>query len=125
MSTMCQRGPNGLLCGPNGFQQGFAFHRGPGVLGWLLLAFLAALVILGVLALVRLWVHPHGPAPFHPGMVAGPHGPPGDPALGELRLRYARGDITWDEYSSRARNLGYPIPPGEAPPTPPAPPTAP
>jgi hypothetical protein len=36
-----------------------------------------------------------------------PPGPPIDPALTELRIRYARGDIDWDEYSRRAANLGY------------------
>jgi uncharacterized membrane protein len=107
--------------GPGGF------HQGPGVLGWLLLALLAALLILGVIALARMWTNPRWRStPFQPGM---PPGPPADPALSELRIRYARGDITWDEYSLRAANLGYPLPPGAgrggAPPEGQAPPPTP
>jgi len=82
------------------------FHHGPSVLGWLLLAFVAALLILGIIAVVSLWTNPRWrSAPFHPGMSPGPLI---DPALTELRVRYARGDITWDEYVLRASNLGYP-----------------
>jgi hypothetical protein len=33
----------------------------------------------------------------------------------ELRMRYARGDIAWDEYSARAGHLGYPLAPGPGP----------
>ena len=88
--------------GPGGF------HHGPGVLGWLLLAVLAALLILGVLALVRMWMSPRWRfTPFQRGMAPGA---PMDPALTELRIRYTRGDITWDDFSRRASNLGYPFP---------------
>jgi uncharacterized membrane protein len=102
--------------GPDGF------HHGPGVLGWLLLALLAALLILGVVALTRMWTNPRWRfTPFQRGM---PPGPPIDPALTELRIRYARGDITWDDFSRRASNLGYPQGPGvgDAPPEAAAPP---
>ncbi len=97
------------------FRYGPAFHQGPGVFFWLVLALLVALFVLGVVAVVRIWSHPHGPfAPWHtgppmarPGSPMVPPGPPIDPALTELRIRYARGDIDWDEYSRRAANLGY------------------
>jgi uncharacterized membrane protein len=100
--------------GPGGF------HHSMGVFAWVLMALVIAVVVLGVVALIRLWNHPggrltqyqHGPAPT----------PSIDPAFAELRLRYARGDITWDEYSLRARNLGYPVPPGDDPTPPPGPP---
>lgn len=91
------------------------FHDGPGVLGWLLMAALVALVVLGIIALVRLWGGPGWRSGVGQGS-APPQGPPtgpsADPALHELRVRYARGDITWDEYALRAAHLGYPVPPG-------------
>ena len=109
---------------------GHVFHHGPGVFAWLFLALLAAAIVLGVVALVRAWSGPRGsglastfgvhrPPPF------GAHyGPAVDPALGELRLRYARGEIDRDEYARRAGDLGYPVspppgppPPGASPPT--------
>jgi uncharacterized membrane protein len=110
-----------LRYGPGGF------HHGPHVLGWLLLALLAALLILGIVALVRMWSHPRWRS--GPPQIGMPPGSSIDPALNELRVRYARGDITWDEYSLRASNLGYPIPTGtgwsgsptQAQPPPPAP----
>jgi uncharacterized membrane protein len=79
----------------------------------LFLALLAALVVLGAIAVVRLWRNPPGrPAPFLRGT---PQIPAIDPALSELRVRYARGDINWDEYAQRARNLGYPLSPPTSP----------
>ena len=39
-----------------------------------------------------------------------------DPALAEARLRYARGDMTRDEYLERSRDLGGAVPPPEPPP---------
>jgi uncharacterized membrane protein len=78
------------------------------VLAVFFLAFLAALVVLAVIAVVRMWRHPHAyPAAFPRGA---PAGAPMDPALAELRLRYARGDITWEEFEQRASRLGYPFP---------------
>jgi len=94
------------------FRYGPAGFHHP-VFAALLLALLAALVVLGVIAVVRIWRHPPGrPAPFQRGT---PQGPPVDPALTELRVRYARGDLDWDEYAQRARNLGYPLPPATSP----------
>jgi uncharacterized membrane protein len=103
---------------------GHAFHHGPGVFGWLFLALLAAALVVGVIALVRAWSTPRGHR-FAPtfGMHGAPpfgalHGAPVDPALGELRLRYARGEIDRDEYARRAGDLGYPITPPPGPPPP-------
>ncbi len=96
--------------GPGGF------HDGPGVLGWLLVVALVALVVLGIVALVRTWGSPGWrsapPQVSAPPQTGTPAGPSADPAFHELRVRYARGDITWDEYALRAANLGYPVPPG-------------
>lgn len=90
----------------------FGVHHGPGPIGWLFLALLLALVVLAVLAVVRLWRAGGGANTHH----RPPPGPAVDPALTELRIRYARGDISWDEYARRAAHLGLPVtwgpPPG-------------
>ena len=108
------------------FAPGPGFHHGPGAFGWLLFAVMAAFLVVAVIALLRLWRRP-------PGMGSGPRpwprpgGPWGvDPALTELRVRYARGEITWEDFAERAARLGHPVPPGPgAPPgPPPAPPDA-
>jgi uncharacterized membrane protein len=90
-------------------------HAHHPVVGILFLVLVAALLMLGVMVLVRMLRHPPGGAAFsHSGT---PSGGTIDPALNELRIRYARGDINWDEYSQRAGNLGYPLSgPGGAPP---------
>jgi uncharacterized membrane protein len=92
--------------GPGGFH-----HR---LFAVLVLVLLAALVVLGVIAVVRMWSNPRRAAPFQ-GVT--PAGPPTDPALTELRVRYARGDITLDQYAQRAHNLGAarPRPSGPSP----------
>jgi hypothetical protein len=91
--------------GPSGL------HHGPGLFGLLLLLLLLAVVVLGVVALVRTKNAPRAPlGGFPTGAPSGP--PPVDPVLGELRLRYARGDIDWDEYVRRLTNLGYLVPTG-------------
>ena len=101
------------------------FHHGPGVFGWLFLVVIAALfvvaVVLLILTMVRLRRHPRGQ--FR-SILMGTPGPGVDPAIAELRLRYARGEITWEEHMQRSHNLGYPPPPEPGPPpgapTPPA-----
>lgn len=99
------------------------FHQGPGPFAWVFLALLVALLVLGVVALVRYWSAPRHPVPgrFAGSLHPGPHmGQMADPALTELRMRYARGEITPEEYGQRAADLGYPVLPGR-PPTPPPP----
>ncbi|HLN07304.1 MAG TPA: hypothetical protein VK217_13565 [Acidimicrobiales bacterium] len=91
------------------FRHVFGLHRGPGVFAWLLLVLLIAALALGAVALVRLWKRTPNRAQAGP---SAPLAPPMDPAFTELRIRYARGDLTWEEYVQRATNLGYPIQPG-------------
>jgi putative membrane protein len=99
------------------FRYGPGFHHGPHVLAWLFFALLVAALVLGIVALVRSWNRPRrgllGPyAPLHQ------HGPPPDPAVHELRTRYARGEVDRDEYLRRMSDLGYPIPDAGSPPPP-------
>ncbi|MHB8438647.1 MAG: SHOCT domain-containing protein [Acidimicrobiales bacterium] len=98
------------------YRFGPGFHHGPGVFGWFVMAALLAMLALGVVALVRYWSHPHPRMHrFGPGHA---WGPPPDPALNELRVRYARGEISPEEFARRAADLGYPIgPPQQPPPT--------
>jgi uncharacterized membrane protein len=77
-----------------------------GVIVFLFLAFLA-LLALGVALLWR-----RGSA--GPGSAQS-----GDEALEALRLRYARGEVTRDEFLQASQDLGGPAPPPEASPPPP------
>jgi len=104
------------------FRYGYGVHHGPGVFGWVVLALIVAALVVGIVALVRLTRHGGTSAPV--GSWA-PHGPPADPALAELRLRYARGDISSEEYAQRAANLGFPTPSGPGPGVDASPPQAP
>ncbi|MGO8873737.1 MAG: hypothetical protein ACLQPH_20525 [Acidimicrobiales bacterium] len=101
----------------------YSHHAGHPVFALLILVLLAALVVIGAIALVRSWRHSPGhDAAFHgvtptggPTGQVGPLGPSVDPALTELRVRYARGDITYEEFAQRSAALGYPIHPGAGP----------
>lgn len=92
-----------------GFGPGFGpgFRHGPGVFAWVLLALFVVAVVLGIVALVRLWRRPRLPLTAY----RHPHwrGPWEDPALAELRMRYARGEIDHAEYAARAGQLGHPV----------------
>jgi uncharacterized membrane protein len=99
-------------------------HAHHPLVGILLLILFGALVVLAVLAVIHLW---RG-RPSSAGAVTPTSGPGGahDPALTELRLRYARGEVAPDEYVQRVAGLGYQLPPGSwsggpsaAPPAPP------
>lgn len=94
------------------------FHHGPGPIAWVFLALLVALLVLGLVALVRYWSAPRQHFLARPTGPAHHLGPMADPALTELRIRYARGELTPEEYARRAADLGYPVPGG--PPTPPS-----
>ncbi|HEY7138174.1 MAG TPA: hypothetical protein VIB48_24170 [Acidimicrobiia bacterium] len=91
------------------------FHHGIGwvhVLAWLLpFLFIGALVALAVVLLTR---------DHRPGLQAVRVD---DGAHAALRLRYARGEITRDEYYETLRDLSHPAGPAPAPWTPPAAPT--
>ena len=96
-----------------------------GANGWLWalggLIFLVVVVVLVVWAVTYLGRTNRPANPPWPGPLAGP--PPVPPArpdpLDILRERFARGDITLDEFETAKRALGYPTSP--TPPPPPGP----
>ena len=92
---------------------GYGFHHGPHILALLLLLLVVATLVVGILALLRVRQvpAPRGPTGTWPAQVPGP-----DPALTELRLRYARGELSWEESAQRAANLGFSVNPGSGPP---------
>jgi len=97
-------------------------HAHQPVFGVLLLILLGALVVLAALAVIRLWRT--RPATMGSAPPASDQLRTQDPALTELRLRYARGEIAQDEYLQRIAGLGYQLPTGTWVPGPsPAPPT--
>jgi len=82
-------------------------RHGPGVLGWLFFVVFVVMAVLVAVAVVRWWRSPgHDRATTHTRPLPGSGI---EPALAELRMRYARGEITWEEYAQRATNLGYPV----------------
>ncbi len=89
--------------------------HGPPVWGWLIpllfLLVIAGLVIWGVLRLTSRQVA--APAAYPGPWGAAPR--PGDPALDAVRTRYARGEITREEFLRLVTDLGG------APPAPPPP----
>jgi uncharacterized membrane protein len=111
----------------NEFHEG-GFGREGGALGVIVLLVLLALVVVGAVLVFRaLRGRPVlAGAGAALGLGAGAAGTmhhAHDPALAELRLRYARGEVTRDEYLQRVADLSGTVPP--APPTPPAPPAPP
>lgn len=113
---------------PQGFRDGFFVHaeRGggwPDSLAWVIFALLLAVLVLAIVSLAldahhRSQRHRHWGPWFPPGM------PPGDRALGVLGVRYARGEISRDDFMQARADLGAPPgPAAEAPTetTPPAP----
>jgi putative membrane protein len=101
------------------FDPGYA-HHGFWLFG--VIPFLMFLVLVGVAAwaVLRLSSRPAGPAAFGPA-AAPPM--PRDPALEELRVRYARGELDREEFLQRSRDLGgsdapLAAPPGAPPPAP-------
>ena len=89
----------------------FGHHAHHPVFGIVLLLILVALLAVAIVALVRLWKTRAGHVGTTPqGTLAGHHV---DPALTELRMRYARGEMTSDEYRLRASHLGYQVPPSD------------
>jgi uncharacterized membrane protein len=98
--------------GNNGFVGGRGFvGRGPGqlgghphLLGWLIFAVLLGLLVVAILYLIRHWRQPTLPAPFaRPDAPANGAAP--DPALTELRVRFARGELSSEEYARRTAEL--------------------
>lgn len=91
----------------------YVLNHGFPLLHWLFFGAFVAALALAVVVLVHLWRNPGRLQPVHPWAprAGGPPPPaPGpDPALTELRVRYARGELTWDDYRERSANLGYPV----------------
>jgi putative membrane protein len=83
------------------------YHHGTPVLGWLLFAALLVLIALLVYALAR---------GLRPAGVAGAPPPPpaAADALSVLRLRYARGEISRDEFLQAESDLSGARPPAAA-----------
>jgi hypothetical protein len=105
---------------PNDFRgRGFGFpsnlvdhHGGPPALAWVIFAL--QLLMLAALALLIVRSFTGRRPRFAGGPPPGPgarrfvrHGPPGPPdPLTHVRMRYASGDITRDEYLEKTRDLG-------------------
>jgi len=89
-------------------------HAGHPLFAWLALLLFAVLVGLAIFALIR--VARRRPNGLAAGQVSAM-----DPALQELRVRYARGDVGREEFLQRSADLGFanpavattPPPPGE------------
>ena len=82
---------------------------------WLLLLLMvAAAIAVLIWALLRGSHAGYRPMP--------PPGPPSDPAIETLRMRFARGEIDSDEYAARAAQLSGFVPPTSQSPTAPPPP---
>jgi len=101
----------------------YGHHAHHPVFGILLLVLLGALIVLAVLAVIRLWKS--RPAPVGSVAPRADQGSADDPALTELRMRYARGEISPDEYLQRVAGLGYQWPPGTGSGGPPTAPSTP
>jgi uncharacterized membrane protein len=96
----------------------------PGGLGWVIFALLLLLILLMFVQLALTLMRPRfgGPGKFrHRG------GPPGfgwgggPDAAAIARIRYARGEISREEYSQLVDDLGGPTGPPHGPPPPPPP----
>lgn len=97
--------------------------------GWWFLGGIIPLLLFGLLIGLVVW------AVFHLNRTSGsnallpappPPGPRMDPALEEVRLRYARGEMSREEFLERFRDLGgaHPEPPPHASPPAASPPAA-
>jgi putative membrane protein len=85
-------------------------YRGPGLFGLLILALLVALLVVAVMRLfyMRRALAARADRWQRRGWGGGQPHPYADPALHELRLRYARGELSRDEFLERSRDLGMP-----------------
>jgi uncharacterized membrane protein len=87
-------------------------HDGPGPFGLALFALLL-LVVVGALVALAVRLFGYGPRPPAVPTATAPTAPAGDPALETLRLRYARGELTRDEFLRAREDLGAKPGPGE------------
>ncbi|GGM22660.1 SHOCT domain-containing protein [Deinococcus aerophilus] len=74
---------------------GYGYGMGAGVFGWIGMALFLGLLILGVVLLVRALSH----------QTRTSNQPPHDRALGIARERYARGELTKEQYEQLQRDL--------------------
>lgn len=79
---------------------GFAVHHGAWQ-AWIPMILLLVLVGLVIWAVIRATSGKSTPQPA---------GPATDPAMDTLRMTYAKGEIDRDEFVTRARDLGAPVP---------------
>jgi len=90
-------------------------HAGHPLVAWIFLILFALLVGVAIFALIKVARRqPGATAPAIPAVS------PADPALQELRARYARGDMGREEFLQRSADLGYANPAVAIPPPPPA-----
>jgi len=91
-----------------------------GLVGLVLVAGAVVVIVMLLLRLAGRWGAPPVASATRP--VVPPSPGPGDPAVGYLRWRYARGEIGRDDYFRMAADLGVPVP-TQPPPPPAAPPS--
>lgn len=93
------------------------FHHRHFFGGILVLVLILVVIALGVALIARVIRAPRrSPGAEPPLGRFVPPSPAVDPVLSELRLRYARGEISREEYLRRAADLGYPAESGAGPP---------
>lgn len=86
--------------------------------GWMMvLGGIYSLLVLVAVILAIVWLVQAAGRP-RPAPPAAPH-PPAEDAVAVARLRYARGELTRDQYLQLMADLGHPVTP-EPPATPPA-----
>jgi putative membrane protein len=101
---------------PGNFNGGF--HGGDTWQRWLFVLLIVVALVAGAILLARMWM-----ARPPVGRTGPP--PPPNPALTELDLRYARGEVTREEYLQRRADLLGHIAPPPGPPGASGPPAAP
>lgn len=96
----------------------FYFYDGPHWLGWIIWVLVLVAIIASVVLVVRSSRRHGSPPPWAGGQWQGfGHAGWQSPGLHELDIRYARGEITRDEYlQRRADMLSLPVPPPGGPP---------
>jgi putative membrane protein len=96
---------------PGGFEGPEGWHILGGVLPFLFFLILIGVAVWAIVRVTsanRAQLAGAGVAPM----------PRSDPALEELRLQYARGDVSREEFVQRSRDLGATVPEPEEPPPP-------
>jgi uncharacterized membrane protein len=90
---------------------------GAGPLGWAVFALLLVALVVGVVA-ISSWLAGGRPGARY-ARPAPPDRAPADDALTVLRLRYARGEVSREEFLRASEDLGAPSPAGATSPEPP------